>query len=121
MRLLRKNLKTISYKNYIGKEPVLNDEGYETGEYEVQYTEPKVLRCTITPRSNTNTNINGNTFPGYIGNRTDYEKIILTTDLDCGINENTLLFIDTSLKPDYKVSAVSKCKTHMAFAVEKIE
>lgn len=121
MRLLRKNQKTISYQNYIGKEPVVNKEGFETGEYEVKYTEKRTLKCTITPRSNTNTNINGNTFPGYIGNLTSYEKIILTTDMETGINENTLLFIDQTTEPDYKVSALSKCKTHMAFAVEKIQ
>lgn len=119
MRLLRKNLKEIWYKNYVDKIPIMVDD-FETGEYEIRYTPLKKLICNITPRSNTNTNVNGNTFPGYIGNRVNYEKIVLTTDLNCGIDENSLLYIDQTEAPDYKVTALSKCKTHMSFVAEKI-
>ena len=120
MRLLRKTRKVIGYKNYVGKKPVVIDD-METGEYEIEHTDKQSLVCTITPRSNTNTNINGVTFAGYIGNRTDYQKIILTTDLNCDIDENTLLFIESQDEPDFKVSALSRCKTHLAFVAEKIE
>lgn len=120
MRLLRKNWKVIGYKNYVGKTAQTRDD-LETGEYEIEYTEMRKLICTIAPRSNTNTNINGVTFAGYIGNRTDYQKIILTTDLECGIDENTVLFIESQDEPDFKVSALSRCKTHLAFVAEKIE
>lgn len=43
MKLMKRNLKPVHYCLYKGREPLLDDDGNETGEYQVGYESP--LNC----------------------------------------------------------------------------
>lgn len=121
MRLARNRLTTIGYQLYRGTSPVVDADGYETGEHEVIYSPIKELVCTVTSRSNTNVTVNGNTFPEPFGTLISYDKLVLTTDLECGIDEHSQLYIYRKDKPDYRVVAKDSCYSHIALACAKIE
>ena len=44
MRILNRNKVRIFYANYVDKEPVLDENGYQTGEYKVVYSNPVEAR-----------------------------------------------------------------------------
>ena len=47
MRLLRRNKQTIYYALYEGKKPLTDEYGNPTGEYEVLYSEPVLLKINV--------------------------------------------------------------------------
>ena len=49
MKLLRRNLSTICYCLYKGREPILDEDGHETGETRILYQRPKRLRSSVSP------------------------------------------------------------------------
>ena len=116
MRLVKRNLKQISYKLYTGQQPIYDDEGYETGEMTVGYGEPVSMMANVSPAS------------GYVqntmfGNLVGYDKIVITDNMNCPIDENTVLYIDvaTTDEPDYVVKKVAKTLNHIAYAVSEVK
>lgn len=58
------------------------------------------------------------------GNLDNYDKVIVTGDLECPIDENTVLWIDEpdTTKPyNYIVKRVSKSKNGVSIAVAKVQ
>ena len=62
------------------------------------------------------------------GNLESYDKVIITDDMDCPIDENTVLFIDKDPefkdgKPtfDYTVRRVAKSLNTISYAVSKVK
>ena len=49
MKLMKRNLSPIHYCLYKGKEPLLDDSGYETGETRISYESPVSLLCSVSP------------------------------------------------------------------------
>ena len=116
MRLMKRNLREISYSLYQGKQPVYDEDNYETGEMEISYAEPVSMMASVSPAS------------GYVqntmfGNLVGYDKIVLTDKMDCPIDENTMLYIDvaTTQEPDYVVKKVAKTLNHIAYAVSEVK
>ena len=62
------------------------------------------------------------------GNFVSYDKVIITDDLKCPIDENTVLFLDK--KPEYRengtplydyiVKRVAKSRNFISYAVQKV-
>ena len=94
MRLVKRNLKPIWYRLYLGEKTVKGDDDYETGEKKVSYSDPVKLMCNVSPAS-------GNAVQEMFGVIEDYDKIIITDDMNCPIDENTVIYIDK--KPKRKV------------------
>lgn len=123
MKLQQRNLKPIWYCLYKGKEPITDDQGYETGEYEVTYFDPVKAKVNVSPAT-------GWSQVGMFGNQESYDKVIVTDDIDCPINENTVLFIDKEPQKDgdeyifdydYVVKRVAKSLNSIAIAVSKVK
>lgn len=122
MRLLTRNLVTLYYCLYSGKVPVLDDEGYETGEQDVGYGEPVEMRANVSAAT-------GQSQVEQFGNLENYDKVVVTDDMTCPINENTVLFIDkepafdSQGKPlyDYTVKRVAKSLNSISIAVSKVK
>ena len=122
MRLLTRNLVTLDYCLYSGKVPVLDDEGYETGEQDVGYGEPVEMRANVSAAT-------GQSQVEQFGNLENYDKVVVTDDMTCPINENTVLFIDkepafdSQGKPlyDYTVKRVAKSLNSISIAVSKVK
>ena len=73
---------------------VLDEYGNETGELILNYAEPVQMRANISAARRDST-----VQVEYFGNMVDYDRVIVTEDVNCPIDENTVLFIDKS--PEY--------------------
>lgn len=93
MRCLKRNQRPFYYCLYKEEIPILDDYGNETGQTIVVYDEAVEMMANIsqaTGQSNTE----------QFGNLENYDKVIVTDDLNCPIDENSVLFIDK--EPEYK-------------------
>lgn len=95
MRNLKKNQQKLYYSMYVGRVPVLDSEGYETGDYETGYTAPISFSANISAGR-------GDAQNEVFGKELDFSRTISTTDMTCPINEHSLIWIETEpvLKPD---------------------
>ena len=120
MKLLKRNLQPIWYCLYRGKSEAHDDEGYETGEKSVSYEKPVKLMCNVSPAT-------GEAQIALFGSLESYDKVIVTDDMNCPIDENTVLFIDKAPNfqgtpaYDYKVRRVAKSHNSISIAVSKVK
>ena len=123
MRLQKRNLKSIWYCLYSGKQKIMDDNNYETGEYRVTYFDPVEIKCNVSPAM-------GQSQLGLFGNLESYDKVIVTDDINCPIDESTVLFIDKVPQKengayifdyDYVVRRVAKSLNSIAIAVSKVK
>ncbi|MBQ7418356.1 MAG: hypothetical protein IJ179_07715 [Oscillospiraceae bacterium] len=121
MKLMKRNLKPVWYCLYSTKATQTDDDGYETGEDGVTYGEPVKLMCNVSPAT-------GFAQTDVFGNLESYDKVLITDDMNCPIDENTVLFIDkepqvVNGKPlyDYTVKRVAKSLNSISIAVSKVK
>jgi hypothetical protein len=106
---------------YEGQKDVLDEDGNKTGEKTVAYSEPKELRCSVSPAS-------GKTQIEMFGNLDSYDKTVITDDMKCPIDENSVLFVDKSPEedadgnplPDYRIRKVAKSLNCISYAISKV-
>lgn len=121
MKLMKRNLYPIHYCLYKGKEPLLDDSGYETGETRISYESPVSLLCSVSPAT-------GYAQVNMFGNLESYDKVLITDDMSCPIDENTVLFVDKEPEfsqegvPlfDYRVRRVAKSLNNISYAISKV-
>lgn len=121
MKLMKRNLTPVYYCLYSDRQLILDDDGYETSEYRVGYGEAVQLMCSVSPAT-------GYAQVNMFGNLESYDKVLITDDMDCPIDENTVLFIDKAPefkdgKPiyDYTVRRVAKSMNTISYAVSKVK
>lgn len=121
MRTLERNKSPFWYLLYDRKVPVKDEYGNETGEEQVFYKDAVSMRANISAAT-------GSAQVEQFGNFAGYDKVIVTDDVSCPIDENTVLFIDkepeyTDGKPlyDYIVKRVAKSLNSISYAVSKVE
>ena len=121
MKLLERNKSAFWYLLYGRKEPIIDEYGNETGEEHVVYKD------AVSAKANISTAI-GSAQIKQFGNFAGYDKVIVTDDKTCPIDENTVLFIDKEPeykdgKPlyDYIVKRVAKSPNYISYAVSKVE
>lgn len=71
---------------------VIDENGHETGEIVPHYEEAVAFYANVSPAS-------GQAQTEMFGGLDSYDKVIMTSDMDCPIDENTVLFIDK--EPEY--------------------
>lgn len=74
------------------QEALIDENGNETGELIPAYKKSVSMMANISPAT-------GQNQVEQFGNLDSYDKVIVTCDLTCPIDENTVLFIDK--KPEY--------------------
>lgn len=122
MKLLRRNLRLINYCTFDKKEPVVDEQGFETSEDMIIYNTAVELLCNVS------------TAKGYaqvevFGNLDNYDKVIITDNMECPIDENTVLFVDKSPEYDtdgtpvydYIVKRVAKSLNNISIAIAKVK
>ena len=121
MKLMKRNLTPVYYCLYSERIPLTDDSGYETGEYKVGYGEVAQLMCSVSPAT-------GYAQAEMFGNLESYDKVLITDDMTCPIDENTVLFIDKEPefengkpKYDYTVHRVAKSLNTISYAVSKVK
>ena len=87
MTNLKRNLRAFYYCLYSDSTPILDENGNETGENIVTYSAPVQMLASISPAT-------GQSNTEQFGNLDNYDKVIVTTDMNCPIDENSVLFID---------------------------
>lgn len=112
---LKRNQQTFYYALYNSKEAVVDDWGYETGEDDITYTDPVEMTASISTAT-------GATITEQFGTDVDYDKVILTHDLSCPIDEHSVLWVDTDTSNDfdYIVKRVAKSLNCIAYAISKV-
>ena len=123
MQILNRNKSAFYYSLYQGKAEIYDDNGYPTGEYGVSYADPVKMLANVSQAT-------GNTNLEQFGNSLDYDKVIVTADMNCPIDENTILFIDKAptldddnnyiFDYDYVVKKVAKSINSISIAVKKV-
>jgi len=86
MRSLDRNKQLVYYKNYIGMSAVTDDDGYEDGEYAKTYSNvaQKLLNVSAS---------RGTYDVEQFGQNANYSKTIVTNDISCTIDENSILWV----------------------------
>jgi len=96
MKSLQRNKQKFYYSNYAGKKSVVDDSGYETGEYEILYTPPLCTKANISAAQ-------GETQIEQFGTSITYDRVIVTTK-QLPIDENSILWVD--VLPDFGSKAL---------------
>lgn len=116
MRALERNKQTIYYANRTATEEVIDEYGNYTGEYNVSYGEPEIFKINISAARGEYSN-------RQFGEDTQYDKILLTNELNIPITESSILWIDnldTEGSHDYIVKKIAKSLNSVSIAVSKV-
>lgn len=121
MRCLNRNKLPFYYCVPTGVLDAVDENGRLTGEHPVQYATAVQMYANISPAT-------GVSNTEQFGNLDNYDKVIVTDDMNCPIDENTVLFVDKAPeygdddapKYDYVVKRVSKSLNHISIAVAKV-
>lgn len=92
MRCLSRNKRSFHFCLYKGTELLLDEYGNETSESVVLYENAMCMSANISAAT-------GYAQTEQFGNLDNYDKVIVTADINCPIDENTVLFIDK--RPEY--------------------
>ena len=125
MRNCQRNGKTFWYRLLTSPVSAITDtDGNETGEYETTYGEAVKARANISAAK-------GVSALEQFGNLDNYDKVLVTTDMSCPINENSVLYIDTCPCKDrttgkynaydYVVVRVARSWNVISIAVRKVD
>ena len=122
MKALVRNKQKFYYALFVSTETVQDEYGNETGEQPAVYSEPVEMWANISPAT-------GQSNTEMFGNLDNYDKVIVTDDLECPIDEHSVLFIDQEpehnmdgkLMYDYIVKRVAKSLNSVSIAVSKVK
>ncbi|MBQ5679684.1 MAG: hypothetical protein IIV44_07200 [Rikenellaceae bacterium] len=120
MRGLVKNEQLFYYSLYREKTQLNDRDGYFTGDYGITYSDPAPMRANISPAR-------GTAQTEQFGTGIDYDKVIVTCDMTCPIDENSVLFVDKAPAKnangeyvyDYVVTKIAKSLNSISIAIKK--
>lgn len=121
MKMLKRNQTSFWYLLYDRKEPIKDEYGNESGETKVVYQAAVATQANISAAT-------GSAQVEQFGNYAGYDKVIVTDDLSCPIDENSVLFIDKEPEYDedgtplydYIVKRVARSLNSVSYAVSKV-
>lgn len=124
MRLLKRNLRKVYYAMYTGKTAVTDTDGNYTGEYELTYSEPVEIYANIAQARNSVFRVQDSVAREMFGNELTYTKTMIINDVNCPINEQTVLYIDVvpaeGVEPDYVVEGIEKSLNYISYSIRKV-
>lgn len=121
MRTLKKNQRSFYYYLYRDKVDAVDKDGYQTGEKVLRYHAPVGCKGNISAGV-------GEKQVELFGSNVKYERVIIVDDINCPIDENSLLCVDIMPEPynpnetpvhDYIVKAIAKSLNVFAIAISK--
>lgn len=123
MKTLARNKKPFAYCLYSGTTtPIYDEYGNESGELEIGYDEPVVAWGNISPAT-------GASAVEMFGGVDNYDKIIVTDDVDIPIDTDTVLFVGKEYEEtedgqpiyNYTVSRVARSLNFVAIAIREVK
>lgn len=120
MKIMERNKRGFYYLLYAGSESVMDEYGNEVGT-KVTYLDPVPFRANVSPAT-------GSAQVEQFGSLSDYDKVIVTDDLSCPIDETTVLFLDKQPEfneegmplYDYRVKRRAASLNSISYAVSKV-
>ena len=116
------NKRQFHYCLFQGSEDLEDINGYKTGEKKLVYAAPVAMSANVSEAK-------GRSEAEQFGTDLKYDKVILTCEMDCPIDEQTVLFVDR--EPafdndgcplfDYVVSRVAKSLNVITYAIKKVD
>lgn len=123
MKTLKRNQQTLYYATYGTQTEVITPGGLHTFEPVVTYSAWTEFHANISPAR-------GESSADVFGADVNYDRVIVTDDLTCPIDEHTVLAIDiapntretTAVQPvyDYVVTKKAKSLNFIQYAVKKV-
>ncbi len=121
MRIMQRNKQEFYFSLYETKSPIKDEYGNETGETLRKYSIPIKMKANISSAL-------GSAQTEQFGTLVNYDKVILTDDITCPIDENSILFVDVLPSYDadgnpiydYIVKRVAKSLNNIAYAISKV-
>ena len=111
------NMQTIEYALYTGMQDGTTPGGKRTGEPVKVYTPPQKYRIYVSPSK-------GEAAIEPFGQSEDYTNVMSTANMNCPIDENSILWIGISskngAKHNYRVTRVARGKGSILYAIEKV-
>lgn len=118
MKGLKRNKVAFYYALYEGLKEVTDDDGNYTGEQTETYKEPVKMKASVSSGT-------GSSSIEIFGNYADYDKTLITDDITCPIDENTILWLDGTSPEDskynYIVKRVAKSLNNISYAISKVD
>ena len=94
MRSLERNKRTIHYAIYLGDAPILDEQGFETGESRPTYGDINELRCNVSSAS-------GEDAVEAFGNFTRYTRAVCVSDNNCPLDEDSVVWFGIPTSEPY--------------------
>ena len=117
MKILERNKQQFYYSLYEGKSDVKDDYGNKLP----KYSEAVSCRASVSSEK-------GNAENEAFGTNIDYNRVIITDDMACPIDEQSVLFVD--IKPkydeygkplgDYIVTRVARSLNNISYAIKRV-
>ena len=116
------------YALYLGEEDILDGQGNPTGERRPLYSEPVLLYGNLDAGFNGRYGINSQSAVEDFGIDLRYDKTLVITDMDCPMDEYSVLIIDRpveyndagQLLYDHIVVKVDKSINVLSYALKKV-
>lgn len=125
MRVLTRNKQTLWYKNAIGAEPVLDENGLRTGNIQNTYSE--AIRAEMSMAISSGANNLGSQGMAEVepyGLITGYTHRAVTEDMDCSMNEESLVWYGRNPETEsYNFRVVRKAKSlnHLIYYLKEVD
>lgn len=120
MRTLKRNQQPVYYALYKGEAGLTDQYGDPTGEMLPEYDTPVKIMCNVSPSR-------GNADSELFGITLDYSKSLCVEDVNCPIQEDTILWIgkvpdeEWTVPHNYIVKAVAKSLNNIVYAVQEVK
>lgn len=124
MRTLERNKQQFWYATYEGEQEIIDEYGLHTGEKATVYSPWKPFRANISPAK-------GYSEAELFGTDLQYDRVFVTDDVNCEIDENTVLAVDIAPNErnsvaalpvfDYVVTRKAKSLNAISYAVSKVK
>ena len=126
MRCVKRNMRPFWYCLYEGEEPVLDADGYKTGEVRVKYSAPVKAYGNISAGSTSITY--GTLVLQQFGASDRYDRVIVLEDPDFPMDMDSVLFVehepsfteDGSPKYDYAVKKAARSINGVSYAILRV-
>jgi hypothetical protein len=114
---MERNKRTVYYAMFDKNEPILDEDGNDTGEECASYFAPVKLRINVSPAL-------GESATRQFGEVVAYDRTLVSCDTTLPIDEQTVFWIDETdtTKPyDYTVKKVARSLNSLQIAVKRVE
>lgn len=126
-----RNKQTIYYCNNLGETELTDSDGYYTGETGIAYSNPLPLRMNVSEAKSRMDRLGSATYIDPYGLELGYNKVLATCDMDCPIEEDSVLYIDrmpvlnedgsTDTPHDYILVQIKKSLNNILYAVKRVD